>query len=73
MFYSFCGKPPPEQIISEVCVSFQGCSTHPTQQQHGKYEEIPKMPGLEFRLGSTAYMANTYQRHQIPQGRVKNS
>lgn len=59
MFYSFCGKPLPQQTFSQVCVSFQGCSTHPTQQQHGKYQEIPKMPGLELRLCSAAHMAHT--------------
>lgn len=45
-------------IFRGLCV-FPGLQqTHPTQQQHGKYQEIPKMPRLELRLCSAAYMAN---------------
>lgn len=77
MFYSFCGKPLPEQIFSEVCVSFLGCITR-TQDNSSmaNTSSFPRCWGLniDFALQHTRLVFRpTYQEPQISQGSVKKA
>lgn len=71
MFYSFCGKPLPEQIFSEVYMSSQACiiCTHDNSSMTNTCS-FPRCWGLSLDF-ALQHIWPTYQRPQISRESVK--
>lgn len=73
MFYSFCGKPLPEQIFSEVYMSSQACiiCTHDNSSMTNTCS-FPRCWGLSLDF-ALQHIWPTYQRPQISRESVKKT